>query len=198
MSASRLVATKLSQLRPFCTAAAAAAGEVTWEIGKPMRLYQKLAALGAAGGSVSSTLNEHVMDGNQVEENDLVKIAHELLKYGRPDHALQVMEWMENRKMKFSLANTAFCLDLISKVKGVAEAENYFQNLPASAKEKFTYSTLLNCYCSNGMEEKALSLFKEMEELNIAHSTLHYNNLMSLYLIVGKVERIPSLVEEMK
>ncbi|KAK4778604.1 hypothetical protein SAY86_006132 [Trapa natans] len=190
MGACRLVATKLWQMRRLCVAA-----EVASETGKPMRLYQKLAALGATGGSVSSTLNEHIMEGNRVKKNDLVRIAHELMKYRRPDHALQVMEWMENRKMNFSLANNAFCLDLISKVKGVAEAEKYFQNLP---KKKFTYSTLLSCYCNNGMEEKALSLFKEMEELNLAHSTLHYNNLMGLYLTLRKVEKIQSLVEEMK
>ncbi|KAK4779094.1 hypothetical protein SAY86_006622 [Trapa natans] len=202
MSASRLVATKLSQLRSLCTAAAAeaaaAVAEVTSEPRKPMQLFQKLAALGATGGSISSTLNEHIMEGNEVNKNDLLRIVHGLLKNRRPDYALQVMEWMENRKMNFSSANNAFCLDLISKVKGVAEAENYFQNLPASAKTKFTYTALLCCYCNNGMEEKALSLFKEMEELNLAHSTLHYNNLMVLYLIVGKLEKIPSLVEEMK
>ncbi|KAK4781479.1 hypothetical protein SAY86_015581 [Trapa natans] len=190
MSASRLVATKLSQLRALCTVAAA---EVISEPRKPMRLYQKLAALGGTGGSVSSTLNEHVMEGNEAKKNDLLRIAHGLMRIRRPDHALQVIEWMENRKMSLSSANIAFCLELISKVKGVAEAENYFQNLPASAKTKFTYSTLLYCYCSNGMEEKALSLFKEMEE-----STLHYNDLMVLYLIVGKLEKIPGLVEEMK
>lgn len=100
--------------------------------------------------------------------------------------------------MNFSFTDNALHLDLISKVKGVVEAENYFHNLPASAKNKFTYGTLLNCYCNNAMEEKALSLFKEMEELDLTCSTLHYNNIMGLYLRIGKLEKIPSLVEEMK
>lgn len=108
------------------------------------------------------------------------------------------MEWMENRNIKFSFPDYALRLDLISKVKGLDAAEQYFNSLPSSAKGKVTYGSLLNCYCKGEKENKALLLFKEMEGLGFACSTLPYNNIMSLYLRIDQPEKIPGLVEEMK
>ncbi|XP_031403147.1 pentatricopeptide repeat-containing protein At1g02370, mitochondrial-like isoform X2 [Punica granatum] len=105
---------------------------------------------------------------------------------------------MENRNINLSFTEHAVRLDLISKVKGAAAAENYFHSLPATAKNRFTYGALLNCYSKEAMEDKALLLFKEMEELGFTCHTLPYNNIMSLYMRKGKLEKIPSLVEEMK
>lgn len=105
---------------------------------------------------------------------------------------------MENREINFSFADYTLCLDLISKVKGVAETEKYFHDLPPSAKNKFTYGTLLHFYCNEAMEDKALSLFREMEGLGFACSTLSYNNIMVLHLKNNKLEKIRCLADEMK
>lgn len=108
------------------------------------------------------------------------------------------MEWMESRNIFFSYVDYALHLDLLSKTKGLAAAEDYFNNLSPSAKTLATYGALLNCYCKEKMEEKALNLFQKMDELNYASTSLAFNNLMSLNVKLGKPEKVPHLVDEMK
>jgi pentatricopeptide repeat protein len=111
---------------------------------------------------------------------------------------MQILEWMELKKIMYASVDHALRLDLISKTKGISAAEDYFNGLPPIAKDRLTYGTLLNCYCKESMEEKALSLFKLMDELNFVSSDLVFNNLMSLYMRMNQPEKVPPLVEEMK
>ncbi|KAL6968644.1 hypothetical protein U1Q18_034444 [Sarracenia purpurea var. burkii] len=108
------------------------------------------------------------------------------------------MEWMEMRDFNFSFGDYAMRLDLISKVRGVSAAENYFSNLSQSSKNKFTYGALLNCYCKEKLIDKALGLFKKMDEMNLALTSLTYNNLMSLHMRLGQPEKVPPLIQEMR
>ena len=111
---------------------------------------------------------------------------------------MQIMDWMVMRDINFAYPDYAIHLDLISKVQGIAAAENYFSTLPPSAKNRFTYGSLLNCYCKEKLIDKALGLFKKMDEMNIASTSLAFNNLMSLYMSLGQPERVPLLIQEMR
>ncbi|EEF47249.1 pentatricopeptide repeat-containing protein At1g02370, mitochondrial [Ricinus communis] len=163
------------------------------------KLYHKLSALGATGGSVSRTLNEHIMEGKTITKIELSRCIRELRKYRRFDHAFEIMEWMEKRKMNFSYADRAIRLDLIGKARGIAAAEDYFNGLSPSAKNHHTsYGALLNCYCKELMSDKALALFQEMDEKKFLYSSLPFNNLMSMYMRLGQPEKVPPLVDEMK
>ncbi|TVU21254.1 hypothetical protein EJB05_30879 [Eragrostis curvula] len=163
-------------------------------------LYRQLSALGKAGeGSVSRVMNKWVREGGTVRVEDLVKHVKDLRKYKRHAHALELMDWMVNaRGMNMSHTNHAIRLDLIHKVRGIQAAENYFDDLPDPAKNHRTYGALLNCYCSEKMEEKAADLYRKMDELGIASSTLPINNLMTLYMKLGQHRKVDSLFEEMK
>lgn len=105
---------------------------------------------------------------------------------------------MENRKIFFKYADHALRLDLLSKAKGIAAAEDYFNNLSPSTKNLSTYGSLLNCYCKQNMEVKALALFEKMDSMNFASTTLAFNNIMALFMKLGKPEKVPALVDEMK
>lgn len=127
----------------------------------------------------------------------LIAQDHKIIVHPLPLLRLQIMEWMEMRKVNYALSDYALRLDLISKVKGIAAAENYFCDLPSSTKNRFTYGALLNCYCKEMMEEKALALSKKIDELKFA-TNLSFNNLMTMYMRMDQPEKVPPLIGEMK
>ncbi|XP_014511767.1 pentatricopeptide repeat-containing protein At1g02370, mitochondrial-like [Vigna radiata var. radiata] len=176
-------------LRRLCTAAESPA--------KSPNLYRILSALKKTGGSVSETLDNHVMQGKSIEKTELERCVEELRRYRRFQHALEVIEWMEMRKINFSWHNYAVQLDLVSKTKGVVAAEEFFSGLPTPAKNKNTYGALLNCYCKELMKDKALSHFDKMDELGYVSSQA-FNTLMGLYMRSGEPQKVLDLVELMK
>ncbi|PON61734.1 Pentatricopeptide repeat [Parasponia andersonii] len=108
------------------------------------------------------------------------------------------MEWMEMRKINYSYADYTIHLDLISKTKGIAAAGNYMSNLSPLAKNKYTYGTLLNCCCMGIMEHKALELFEKVDQMGFVSNSLPFTNIMSMYMKLGKPEKVLSLVQDMK
>ncbi|KAJ1397921.1 Tetratricopeptide-like helical domain superfamily [Sesbania bispinosa] len=192
MNYNRLVSGGGRLIRRLCTAAT----ETERPVKKP-NLYQRLASLDKTGLSVSQTLKQYIMEGKVIGRSELDGCVKELRKYRRFQHALEIMEWMEMKKIDFDLNNYAVHLDLVSKTKGVDAAENTFNSLPLNAKNKYTYGALLNCYCKELMTDKALALFDKMDELGYI-TGLAFNNLMSLYMRLGQPLRVPQLVHDMK
>lgn len=172
--------------------------ETKQQSGREWTLYKRFSALGAKKGLVGATINEYLREGRVPHKHDLVRCIKELRRYGRHHQALEIMEWMDTRNVHLSHRDHATRLDLISKTQGIDAAENYFNGLPPSAKNQFTCGALLNCYCVEKMKDKALDLFNKMDQMQIAPSSLAFNNLMSLYMRLGQPEKVPPLVDEMK
>ncbi|GFZ19305.1 tetratricopeptide repeat (TPR)-like superfamily protein [Actinidia rufa] len=160
--------------------------------GRQEPLFRRLSALGATGGTVGQTLNQYIREGKIVKKYELERCIKELRKYKRYQHALEIMEWMVMWDDNFAYPDYTIHLDLISKVQGIAAAEYNLSTLPPSANNCFTYGLLLNCYCKEKMIDKALGLFKKMDEMNIASTSLAFNNLL------GQPERAPLLIQEMR
>ncbi|MED6122204.1 hypothetical protein PIB30_037636 [Stylosanthes scabra] len=193
MNYNRLISGGSRLLRRLCTAATEAPPPPK----NKASLYRKISSLNMTGGSVSQTLNQYVMEGNAISKRELERFVVELRKYRKFQHALEIMEWLESRKINFALNDYAVYLDLVSKTKGVDAAENYFNGLPPHAQNKFTYGALLNCYCKELMTEKALAHFGKMDELHYV-TNLALNNLMTLFMRLGQPEKVPQQVEDMK
>ncbi|KAL2323724.1 hypothetical protein Fmac_028103 [Flemingia macrophylla] len=189
MNYARLISGGGWMFRRLCTAAE------TPE--KKLNLYRMLSALDMTGGSVSETLDHYIMKGRAVRKSELERCVEQLRKYRKFQHALEIIEWMELRKINFSWDNSAVYLDLVSKTKGLVAAENFFSGLPPPAKNKYTYGALLNCYCKELMTDKALGHFDKMDELGYITS-LAFNNLMSMFMRLGQPLKVPQLVRDMK
>ncbi|OVA11304.1 Pentatricopeptide repeat [Macleaya cordata] len=108
-------------------------------------------------------------------------------------------EWMRNQGHRFRLSSsdTAIELDLISKVNGVASAEEYFLSLPGSSKDNRTYGALLNAYVRAKMREKAESLILEMRDKGYATHSLPFNVMMTLYMKLKEYEKVMEMISEM-
>ncbi|KFK42596.1 hypothetical protein AALP_AA1G016200 [Arabis alpina] len=162
-------------------------------------MYKRLSKLNVTGGTVAQALNQFIMEGIPVRKDDLFRCAKDLRKFRRHQHALEIFDWIEMRKMNFSVSDHAIRLDLIAKTKGLEAAESYFNGLDLSTKNhQSTYGSLMNCYCVGLNEEKAKAHFEKMDELKFVNNTLPFNNLMSMYMRLGQPEKVSELVDVMK
>ncbi|CAO2826648.1 unnamed protein product [Amaranthus hypochondriacus] len=162
------------------------------------KLYKRLSAVGGTGEKIRKVLHSIKRNGGNFTKSDLIDCLKAFRKYGRYHHCREILEWMDKGKTKFSASEYALRLSILSKVKGIDEVEKYFDSIPPYAKNHYVYGALLSCYCAEKMTDKALALFKTMDELNYTSNCLAFNNMMSLYMKVGNPEKVFRLVEEMK
>ncbi|CAJ1940183.1 unnamed protein product [Sphenostylis stenocarpa] len=161
-------------------------------------LYVNLFKDGGSPLSVRQSLNNFIKTRKRVykwEVGDTLKKLRDRKLY---QPALKLSETMAKRNMIKTISDHAIHLDLLAKARGITAAENYFVNLPESAKNHLCYGALLNCYCKELMTEKADSLMEKMKELSLPLSSMSYNSLMTLYSKVGQPGKIPSIIQEMK
>ncbi|CAH9143296.1 unnamed protein product [Cuscuta epithymum] len=199
---SRILAGPSMMLRRLCTAVEVKAETEATPVDDngSRHLYKRLSALGSTKGKVSEVLNEYIREGKSrvVRKQQLQRCITELRRYRKHQCALEIMEWMVSRGINLGHSDRAILLDLRAKVQGITAAEKYFNDLSPKEKHCYTYGSLLNCYCVKKMEDKALALFKEMDEMNYVSNSLPFNNLMCLYMRLEKPEKVPPLAEEMK
>ncbi|KAF6168082.1 hypothetical protein GIB67_011467 [Kingdonia uniflora] len=100
---------------------------------------------------------------------------------------------------EFEISDTDYVLriDLMTKVFIVEAGERYFESLLPNAKTVETYTALLHCYAATKLTERADSLFERINDSNIATNTLLYNKMLTLYMSVGQLEKLPVVIEEM-
>ncbi|GAB2298163.1 hypothetical protein Dimus_032235 [Dionaea muscipula] len=160
-------------------------------------LIGQISAIGATGRRVADVLHYCIREAIAFTKEDLINCLRNLRKVGRYQHCYEILQWLEKSKYNYSSGDYALHLDIVSKFKGVTEAEKYFGSLPAEAKNQETYSALLNCYCKELMADKAAACFEEMNKLKLV-SPLAFNNIMGMSLRLGQPEKVPGLIQEMK
>ncbi|KAI3499115.1 hypothetical protein L1887_34908 [Cichorium endivia] len=162
----------------------------------PTTLYHRLVRFREP--SVVPVLDQWVGEGRPVDQEDLHKIIKQLRKFSRYKHALQICQWMNDKPyLDVSHKSISVELDLISKVYGLKQAEEFFNKIPNNLRVWQVYGALLNCYAEAKSLEKAESTMQKMRDLGYSHS-LTYNVMMGLYSTMLKYEKLDLLMDEME
>ncbi|XP_031378593.1 pentatricopeptide repeat-containing protein At1g15480, mitochondrial-like, partial [Punica granatum] len=94
----------------------------------------------------------------------------------------QLWECLEERKQfNFIERDHASRLDLIAKVRGLKEAEDYISKIPASFRKEIVYRTLLSHYVSVSDVKKAEKIFNKMRDWGFPLSSFTCDQLLLLY-----------------
>ncbi|XAR55495.1 hypothetical protein NMG60_11035574 [Bertholletia excelsa] len=162
-------------------------------------LYGRIMPFGSPRISILPILDQWAREGRCVEQEELLVIIKKLRMFRRFKHALEVSEWMSNKRY-FDLKprDMAIRLHLISKVHGIEQAEKYFNNIPIPSRDCHVYGALLGCYAHAKYLEKAEGIMQKMSELGFNKTPLNYNVMLKLYAEVGKHEKSDSLMQEME
>ncbi|CAI8592610.1 unnamed protein product [Vicia faba] len=149
--------------------------------------------------SMVPILNQWIEQGRDVPQPVLKRIITRLANYRRYTHALQVSEWMGD-KINNDLypGDIAKRLNLISKVHGLEQAEQFFKDIPEAKIGFKVYAALLSCYAEHKSLEEAEAIMKKIKELRPVHLTVCYNMMLKLYAQKGKSEKLDRLMQEMK
>ncbi|KAA0049070.1 hypothetical protein IC582_012379 [Cucumis melo] len=162
-------------------------------------IYRRISLMENPELGSASVLNQWENEGKNLTKWELSRVVKELRKYKRFERALEIYDWMSNREERFRLttSDAAIQLDLISKVRGIKSAEDYFLRLPDNLKDRRIYGALLNAYAKARQREKAENLLAKMRTKGYATHPLPFNVMMTLYMNVKEYEKVDSLVSEM-
>ncbi|KAG2698832.1 hypothetical protein I3760_07G167100 [Carya illinoinensis] len=150
-------------------------------------------------GNATSLLQNHLDQGHKLSLSELRRITRELLKYKRYHDALQILTWIETQNsFRMSPADHAVKVDLIIKVHGLREAEDYFTRLTETASRKASCLPLLQCYVKERDTEKAELLMVKLNELGLIVSPHAFNEMMKLYMATSQGKKVSLVIQQMK
>ncbi|XP_057966575.1 pentatricopeptide repeat-containing protein At4g02820, mitochondrial [Malania oleifera] len=184
---------------PAAAAAAAATSTTTVTTGGKDTLGRRLFSLAYAKRSAVVAIRKWQEEGHPVRKYQLNRIVRELRRLKRYKHALEVCEWMTlQQDVKLLPGDYAVHLDLIGKVRGLASAEKFFEDLPERMRGQPTCTALLHAYVQNKESVKAEALMEKMAECNFLKNCLPYNHMLSLHISNGQLEKVPGVIQELK
>ncbi|KAK6917539.1 Pentatricopeptide repeat [Dillenia turbinata] len=162
-------------------------------------LYGKISEIGNPNVSIVPILDQWVQEGNKVEAHELRDFIKEFRYFRRYHHALQISEWMLNRRyIPPSQSDIAVRLNLIFKVHGLKPAEEYFDNVPKVLKGFPVYAALLGCYVDGNSVEKAEAVMEKIRKLGTLRFPYIHNHMMNIYYQSGNYEKLDDVMHEMK
>ncbi|XP_074267816.1 pentatricopeptide repeat-containing protein At4g01990, mitochondrial-like [Silene latifolia] len=161
-------------------------------------IFRRINEVGSKGGTVSNALHRIIQTGQQVNRAELFDCFKDLRKHGRYQQCLEILEWLEKDGIDPLGRDFALRVDMLHKLKGLAEAEKYFDSIPSAFKNKYAYGSLLICYCADLETDKALATFKKMDEMGFASHIVSFNNILNLYVKTKQPKKVPELISEMK
>ncbi|XP_011653151.2 pentatricopeptide repeat-containing protein At2g20710, mitochondrial-like [Cucumis sativus] len=160
-------------------------------------LYRRISPVGDPNISVTPLLDQWVLESGLVQQDELRHIIKELRVYKRFKHALEISKWMSDKRyFPLSTADIATRMNLILRVHGLEQVEDYFNNMPSQLKRCQVHIALLNCYAHEKYADKANAVLQKIKEMGFAKTSLPYNITMNLYHQIGEFERLDSPLKE--
>ncbi|XP_062204664.1 pentatricopeptide repeat-containing protein At4g02820, mitochondrial [Phragmites australis] len=189
----------LSTAAPVTSSVGGGGGGAGPASGRGDTLGKRLLKLIYPKRSAVVVLRRWAEEGRTVQKYQLNRVVRELRKYGRFKHALEICEWMRTQpEMRLLPGDHAVHLDLVAKVRGLASAEKFFEDMPERAKAPSTCNALLHTYVQHGARDKAEAMLAEMAEAGYLTCALPFNHMMSLYMVSGELERVPEMIKELR
>ncbi|MED6145259.1 hypothetical protein PIB30_023502 [Stylosanthes scabra] len=165
----------------------------------PPDLYLRIFTAPDPTLSVVTILEQCFQEHRTLSYNVLVSIIKQLRLSKRYESALQVSFWMsEKGYYEPKSADFSTRLELIAKVKGIEEAESYFDSIPNHLRTGECYNTLLNCYVRVRDVDKAERIMMQMRHLGFARSTFARNCVLKLYYRTQNYDKAEEFLLEMK
>ncbi|CAH9108602.1 unnamed protein product [Cuscuta epithymum] len=164
------------------------------------KIYKRICIAGLSKAtSADAVLEQYENEGVDISIPNLLLIIKELRTVKRYKLALQVYEWMKDRKDTYRVnkKGATVYLNLIYQVHGISNAEDYFMKLPEHVKDNLVYASLLNAYAQSEMREKAEALFDEMKTRGFASTSRPYNIMMTLYNKLKVNDQVERIISEM-
>uniref|UniRef100_A0A2P2Q2T3 Uncharacterized protein MANES_18G062400 n=1 Tax=Rhizophora mucronata TaxID=61149 RepID=A0A2P2Q2T3_RHIMU len=152
------------------------------------------------GRSPSTALQNWVDEGRgKLSISQLRDIAKRLVVSRRYQHALEAVTWMGDRQ-KFHMlpADHAMRMELIIKVHGLREAEDYFKLLSDYASQKAASLSLLRGYVKERDTRNAEAYMMNLKDLGLLVSPHLYNEMMKLYVATSQYDKVPLVILQMK
>ncbi|CAN4117459.1 unnamed protein product [Withania somnifera] len=162
-------------------------------------LYRRISPIGDPNVSIVPILDQWIKEGKHVVKEELQRMIKELRDYKRYKHALEVSNWMTDKRFFIPQPfDIGVRLDLIFRSKGIEEVEKYLDSIPQQFKGFHIYSALLNCYTTERSVEKAEAIMQKVRDMGFARAPLCYNFMMSMYYKTGNWEKMDNIMNEME
>ncbi|KAL5558560.1 hypothetical protein UlMin_034771 [Ulmus minor] len=162
-------------------------------------LKYKILRLKYPNDCATTVLQNWADQGYNLPSSELRRVSVQLLKSERYIHALQIVNWIENQsRFRMFQANHSIKMELIIKVYGLVEAEEYFENISDTASRKAAFFPLLRGYVKEREVEKAEALMVKLSDWGLIVSVHPYNEMMKLYNATSQFGKVRLVIEQLK
>ncbi|CAH1448454.1 unnamed protein product [Lactuca virosa] len=163
-----------------------------------LSLYRRISPVGDPDISIVPVLDQWVREGRKVDQDSLNNIIKSLKKYNRFKHALEISEWMtDKRYIPPTKGDITSRLHLIYKVHGLQKAEEFYNNISQIFKGFQVDIALLNIYSLEKSIDKAETIMHKLRDTGLT-TPLPYNILSRIYYSIKNYQKMDTLFHEME